>query len=164
MDKRIIRNLEGFLSGELGAAANRDLKAHLQTQPRTKTEVDRMAEIAGLFDTLAVPEEAAGPSPGFAARVTRRIEQQRASSFWDFLQQPVFLRRVAVASCGWLLLLLSASAYRSSALPPVDHSAQAILAAPAPSPAYCGVRLGCDLDRNRDTMLVAVMISGRMGP
>jgi anti-sigma factor RsiW len=165
MDKFVIRNLEGYLSGQLGEARTRDFEAQLAENPNQQETVTGMTELSGLFDTLALPdEETVGPAPGFPERVLRRIEEQRKPVIWDLFLEPVFFRRVAVAACAWLLLLVSGNLYQSSRQPSAEHLAEAILAEPPRSADYCGVRLGCDLQLNRNTMLAAVMISGRMVP
>ncbi len=165
MDKFVIRDLEGYLSGQLGEARKREFEAHLAKNPNQQETVMSMADLSDLFDTLAVPDDQdARLAPGFHERVLRRIEEQRKPPFWDLFLEPLFLRRVAVASCAWLVLLVSGNLYQSSGQPSADHLAEAILAEAPRSADYCGVRLGCDLELNRNTMLAAVMVSGRLGP
>lgn len=165
MDKFVVRNLEAYLSGQLGEAGRREFEAHLARNSSQKDAVARMVDCSGLFDTLGLPEnEIAGPAPGFHQRVLRKIEEQRKPTCWDLFLEPLFLRRVAVAACAWLFLLVSGNLYQSRGQPSADHLAEALLIEPPRSADYCGVRLGCDLELNRNTMLAAVMVSGRTAP
>lgn len=164
MQRTLIRYLESFLAGELGTARRREFEARLGHDRKSRATVAAMREISGLFETLDLPDGApTGPRPGFAANVMAAIRQESRPSLWDSLQQPLFLRRVAFAAFGWLFLLASANVWQSNARAAASYDALAVLASPAASTAYCGVRLGCDLDLNRNTMLAAVMVSGRVG-
>jgi hypothetical protein len=60
-----------------------------------------------LLAELKAPEETA-PAPGFYARVMDRIETQGSKSIWSVFLEPLFGRRLAVAS-GLLLLVLGAA-------------------------------------------------------
>jgi hypothetical protein len=62
-----------------------------------------MKETSGLFSAFRSPDPPV-PSPGFYARVNILIEQQQPGSFWAAFLEPVFGKRVALAS----LLLLAA--------------------------------------------------------
>ena len=74
--------------------------------------------------------------------------------------QPPVIRRLALASCAWLLALISTSLYQQSAEAATEHTARVVLAQPPESADYCSVRLGPDIERNRRSMLAAVMDSG----
>ena len=164
MDKFLIHNLEGYLSGQLGEADRREFESHARRSQRDREEIERMAEMSGLFESLELPPgESLGPSPGFHARVLRRIAEGAAPSLWDWFLQPLVFRRVAFASCAWLVLLFSGSIHQSAAQPSIDRIARAVLAEPPESEDYCNVRLGCDIEVNRSSMLAAVMISGTSG-
>jgi hypothetical protein len=60
-----------------------------------------------LLAELKAPDEIA-PAPGFYARVMDRIEAQGSKSIWAVFLEPLFGRRLAVAS-GVLLLVLGAA-------------------------------------------------------
>ena len=60
-----------------------------------------MREMSELFSTLRSPEPPV-PAPGFYARVSNLIDKQQPQSFWAFFLEPVFGKRLALAS---LLLL-----------------------------------------------------------
>ncbi|MCY4596545.1 MAG: hypothetical protein OXC19_17310 [Bryobacterales bacterium] len=164
MDKFLIRNLEGYLSGHLGEADRREFESRVRRSHRDREDIRRMSGMSRLFESLDLPQgESFGPSPGFHARVLRRIAEEAAPSLWDWFVQPLVFRRVAFASCAWLVLLFSGSIHQSVAQPSIDRIARAVLAEPPESEDYCNVRLGCDIEVNRSSMLAAVMISGSSG-
>ena len=164
MDKFLIANLEGYLSGQLGESKRRRFKDRLAKRSKDCRTVEEMASVSGLFESLDLPpRDGLGPSPGFHARVLDRIERERRPPFWDLFLRPAVMRRSAVAACAWLLVLFSAALYQSSAQASVNDLARTILAKPPESADYCNVRLGCDIDLNRSSMLAAVMVSGAGG-
>ena len=71
--------------------------------PFTDTDLDL------LLGELKAPEEVS-PRPGFYARVMDRIESQRPKSIWSVFLEPLFGRRLAVAS-GVLMLVLGAAMF-----------------------------------------------------
>ena len=164
MDKFLIANLEGYLSGQLGESKRRRFNDRLAKRGKDRRTVEEMASVSGLFESLDLPpQDGLGPSPGFHARVLDRIERERRPPFWDLFLRPAVMRRSAVAACAWLLVLFSAALYQSSAQASVNDLARTILAKPPESADYCNVRLGCDIDLNRSSMLAAVMVSGAGG-
>ncbi len=161
MDKFLVENLEAYLAGQLGEHDRRQFEECLERRPRDRESVERMANISGMFCSFDVPADAGiGPRAGFHQRVLGDIESKRSPQLWDILLQPLVLRRVAVVACGWLFVLFAANSYQASAHPSVDQIAQTVLAQPPESADYCNVRLGCDIDLNRSSMLAAVMESG----
>ena len=164
MDRFLRSNLEDYLSGQLGETTRREFESHMGRDPKSRDEIVRMTEISGMFGSFDIPQgDRLGPSPGFCGKVLRTIEADRKHEFWDYLLQPLVIRRVAMASCAWLLAVFSANAYDSRNQPSTEHIAQTILAEPPESADYCNVRLGCDIDMNRSSMLAAVMDSGDFG-
>lgn len=164
MDKFLITNLEGYLTGQLGEPNRRDFEDRLEKSPEDRAAIERMAHVSGLFGSFDLPaQDGVGPSPGFHVRVLDQIDRQRQPPFWDLFLRPLVMRRVALASCAWLFLLFSANSYQTLAQPSVEDIAQTILAQPPESADYCNVRLGCDIDMNRSSMLAAVMVSGGAG-
>lgn len=163
MDKFLIDNLEGYLSGQLGDAAREEFETRLNRSPKDLEAVRRMGGISGLFGTLDEPQDATlGPSPGFHRRVLRTIEENTPPSIWDWFLQPVVVRRTALAAAAWLVLLVS-GAISQIVAQPTSEIARAVLAERPESADYCNVRLGCDIDVNRSSMLAAVIVTGSRG-
>ena len=164
MDRFLLSNLEDYLSGHLGKTTRREFESRMERDPKARDQITRMTAISGMFGSFDIPQDdRLGPSPGFCGKVLRTIETDRKLEFWDYLFQPLIIRRVAMASCAWLLVLFSANASESRNQPSTEHIAQTILAEPPESADYCNVRLGCDIDMNRSSMLAAVMESGNFG-
>ncbi len=163
MDKFLKDNLEGYLSGQLGDAARKEFETRLNRSPKDLETVRRMGGLSGLFGTLDEPQDATlGPSPGFHRRVFRTIEENTPPSIWDWFLQPVVVRRTALAAAAWLVLLVS-GAISQIVAQPTSEIARAVLAERPESADYCNVRLGCDIDVNRSSMLAAVIVTGSRG-
>ena len=164
MDKYLVENLEAYLADQLGDQSRREFEERLARSPKDREVIEQMAGISGLFCSFDVPADTGlGPSPGFHRQVLRNIEAERQPSFWDIFFQPLIARRIVFAACTWLMVLFGATAYQAAAQPQVENIAQSVLAEPPESADYCNVRLGCDIDLNRSTMLAAVMYSGGLG-
>ena len=164
MDKYLAENLEAYLADQLGDQGRREFEERLARNPNDREMIGEMAGISGLFDSFHLPPDAGlGPSPGFHRQVLRTIEAQRRPPFWDIFFQPLFARRAVLAACAWLCVVFGASAYQAAGEPQVKNIAQSVLAEPPESADYCNVRLGCDIDLNRSTMLAAVMYTGGGG-
>ncbi len=164
MDRYLKDNLECYLSGQLGASAKLEFKRRMAARPRDRAEIERMSQLSKRFAAFDLPrEDGLGPLPGFHNRVLGRIERERRPSLLDCCLRPTAIRGVAFASCSWLLLLVSLSLYQASARASVEHIAETVLAQPPESADYCNVRLGCDIDLNRKSMLAAVIKSGQDG-
>ena len=67
------------------------------------------ADLDRLLAELKAPEDLC-PRPGFYARVMDRIDTQRSKSIWSAFLEPLFGRRLAVAS-GILMLVLGAALF-----------------------------------------------------
>ena len=67
------------------------------------------ADLDSLLAGLKAPEEVS-PRAGFYARVMDRIETQRGKSIWSVFLEPLFGRRLALASA-ILMVLLGAALY-----------------------------------------------------
>ena len=161
MDKFLFEHLEPYLAGQLGPRQRRQFEKRLSERPRDRRTIDRMAEISGLFSGFENQSEPdSGPLPGFHLRVLRRVREQRTVAWWETLSRPFVLRRVAVAVCVWLVAIAGAGLYQASAQPVPDQIARSVLALAPESADYCNVRLGCDIDLNRSTMLAVVMEAG----
>jgi len=111
------------------------------------------AELDGLLAELKAPEEVT-PAPGFYARVMDRIESQRSNSIWSAFLEPIFGRRLALAS-GVLMLLLGAALFVPGSEVDDELSAQGRVSVtvnenePAPVLAYDTAAMdGRDQDKN----------------
>jgi anti-sigma factor RsiW len=93
--------LEDFLAGAADRESRIRIEAHLRECAECRQEVELMREMSELFSSLRSPDPPV-PSPDFYVRVSNRIEEQRPSPFWAAFMEPVFGRRLALAS---LLLL-----------------------------------------------------------
>src|SRR5436853_457290 len=101
MHQTIQDGLEDFLAGTSDREGRVRIEAHLRQCAECRREVEHMKEMSELFSALRSPEPPI-PSPGFYARVTNLIEKQQPESFWAAVLEPVFGKRLALAS---LLLL-----------------------------------------------------------
>ena len=164
MDKHLEENLEAYLAGQLGDQGRREYEERLARNPSDRRVIEEMAGISGLFGSFDMPPESSlGPAPGFHRKILRDIQSRRQPPFWDIFFQPLVARRLVLACSAWLFVLFGATAYQASAEPQVENIAQSVLAEPPESADYCNVRLGCDIDLNRSTMLAVVMHSGGAG-
>ena len=109
MNRRIEDNLEAFLSGKLGADGAAEFRQDLAASDgETKQLIVGMEKQARLIRSALRPAagEDAEPGAGFYARVMERIEAQReASPFWAALLEPLFFKRLVMASATLMLLL-----------------------------------------------------------
>jgi predicted anti-sigma-YlaC factor YlaD len=96
MHSLIEDGLEDFLAGATGRERVR-IEEHLKECAECRKEVNAMKEMSALFKTLRCDDPPI-PDPGFYARVTNRIERDRPVSFWSGILEPVFGRRMALAS------------------------------------------------------------------
>ena len=78
-------------------------EARLGSEQFSDTELDL------LLAELKAPEELT-PHAGFYARVMDRIESQRSKSIWSIFTEPLFGRRLVMAS-GLLMLILGAALF-----------------------------------------------------
>ncbi len=164
MDKYLEENLEAYLAGQLGDQGRSEYEERLARNPSDRRVIEEMAGISGLFGSFDMPSDSSlGPAPGFHRKILRDIQSRRQPPFWDIFFQPLVARRLVLACSAWLFVLFGATAYQASAEPQVENIAQSVLAEPPESADYCNVRLGCDIDLNRSTMLAVVMHSGGAG-
>jgi anti-sigma factor RsiW len=102
MHQVILDRLEEFLAG---SPSSREFTAHLESCEECRAEVQEMKDFSGALSVLRAPEEHI-PSPGFYARVSRRVEAQRPRSPWSWVWlEPAFGRRLAFASLMTLVVL-----------------------------------------------------------
>lgn len=107
MNRQIEDNLEAYLSGSLSAAGLTDFERALEgSDAALRQTIARMEKQSRLMRSALRPPEQMDPGAGFYARVMDRIEAQRASSpFWAGLIEPLFFKRLVVASATLMLLL-----------------------------------------------------------
>lgn len=97
MHQPIQDGLEDFLAGKANSSVRGRIEAHLRECAGCREEVDEMKEMSALFSTLRSPDPPV-PAPGFYARVSGLIEKEQPQSFWALFLEPVFGRRLALAS------------------------------------------------------------------
>jgi len=97
MHQIIQEGLEDFLAGTARREERARIEAHLMGCAGCRLEIESMQEMSALFSSLRSPDPPA-PPPGFYARVANRIEKQQPESFWAAVLEPVFGRRLALAS------------------------------------------------------------------
>lgn len=160
MDSFLRDILEDYLSGNLSRARKAQLEAHLARHAEAAEQLEEFRRTSLLLAELRTPEDTPGPEAGFYTRVLECIEQQRDEPFWMFFLQPLFVRRLAFASLMWLALVGS---YVVSFSNPSEETgrrlAEAVLTE-QPASDYYRVRLGNNLEQNRDSMLAVVMTAG----
>lgn len=160
MDDFMKENLEDYLSGVLGGRRKDEFESYLNANPKAAEAVARQQEAAALVSELRAPEEdgmPVQPSPGFYARVMSQVEEERGVPFWEALIEPLFVKRLAFACLMWFFLLGAYVTVFDGAGEGTEHVAERMLTQPQPRDYH--VRFGGDLDRNRDSMLSAMMAS-----
>jgi predicted anti-sigma-YlaC factor YlaD len=125
--------LEDFLAGNVGRERVR-IEAHLKECAQCRVEVEAMKEMSALFTTLRSAEPPV-PSPGFYARVANRIEQDRPVPFWAGILEPVFGKRMALASLLVLATLGTVLVSREAGEYATGPSPEMIMAVERDSPA-----------------------------
>ena len=161
MDDVMKENLEDHLSGMLAGERKREFDDYLAKHPKAAHELAEIEESSALFSALELDEEEemqAHPAPGFYGRVMREVEEERSEPFWMVFLEPFLIRRLAFASLMWLALLGSYIVVAQSSSNTSDpQMVTRILAQP---PEHYQVRLGGNLDENRNSML-SVMLASR---
>jgi anti-sigma factor RsiW len=107
MNRRMEDNLEAFLSGSLDAAGRADFSQQLaESDNDTRQIIAAMEKQSRMIRAALRPRDEAEPGAGFYARVMDRIEAQRTSSpFWAAFLEPLFFKRLVMASATLMLLL-----------------------------------------------------------
>jgi len=104
MHQTVQDGLEDFLAGSADRNTEMRIEAHLRQCEACRREVEAMKEMSEMFSCLRSPDPPV-PAPGFYARVTSLIEKQQPESFWTAVLEPVFGRRLALASLLFLAVL-----------------------------------------------------------
>jgi anti-sigma factor RsiW len=160
MDSFLRDILEDYLSGNLSRARKAELEAHLARDPDAAEQLEEFRRTSLLLAELRVPQDTPGPEAGLYARVLQCIDQQRDEPFWMFFLRPLFVRRLAFASLLWMALVGSYVVSFSNPSEEIGHRLAEAVLTERPASDYYRVRLGNDLEQNRDSMLAVVMTSG----
>jgi anti-sigma factor RsiW len=152
--------LEEYLAGHLTPSQKAQVEDYLVKHPAEVEELEQFQQISFLLAELRLPQgKPVEPEAGFYARVLQCIDAQREEPFWMFFLRPVFVRRLAFASLMWLAAVgayvVSFNDFSGDAN---RRMAEAVLTDRLATD-YYRVRLGTDLQQNRDSMLAVVMTS-----
>ena len=160
MDSFLRDILEDYLSGNLSRARKAQLESHLARHPKAAEQLEEFRRTSLLLAELRVTEAVLEPEAGFYARVLQCIDQQRDEPFWMFFLQPLFVRRLAFGSLMWLALVGSYVVSFSNPSEEIGRRLAEAVLTEQPASDYYRVRLGNNLEQNRDSMLAVVMTSG----
>lgn len=147
----IRQGVEEYLHGGPGRRLPDGFEEHLRSCEECREEVSWMQDQSQLLRVLA-PTRELDPAPGFYARVLEKIEIQQVVSPWGAFLDPIFGRRLAVASLTLALLLggfLALNERLNSGSSPANP--ESIMAVEDHPPG-----LGQDRERDRDTILVTL--------
>jgi hypothetical protein len=103
MHQPIRDNLEEYLKGSTRQVPQA-FHAHLVACEECASELRLLETQANMLRSLRAVTDV-GPQPGFYARLMERIEEQGRSSVWSVFLQPIFGRRLAIASATLVVLL-----------------------------------------------------------
>jgi len=145
MHQIIQDGLEDYLAGAASSSAGARIDAHLRECKECREEVALMRETSDLFASLRSPEPPA-PAPGFYARVSNLIEKQQPQSVWTIFLEPIFGRRLALASLLLLAMLGTVLVSRETEEYAVGPSPEMILAVETDAPM---VESGPAMDRDQ---------------
>ncbi len=150
MHNIVREHLESYLEGRCTGSQMEMLQNHLAGCSECRDLLEQIVETSHLFQVLKPQSSDLEPAPGFYARVMEKIETRQRSSFWSFLVDPVFGKRLVLASLALVLILGS---FMAATLPEQVETAsapEAILAAPPAANAAPAE----NPDRDRDVILV----------
>jgi predicted anti-sigma-YlaC factor YlaD len=134
MHSVIENGLEDFLAGVSSREESARIEVHLAECSRCREEVKAMREISEMFSSLR-SADAPVPAPGFYARVVNRIEREQPVSFWASLFEPVFGKRMALASLLVLATLGTVLVSRETEEYAIGPSPEMIMAVEKDAPA-----------------------------
>jgi len=97
MHQTIQDGLEDFLAGTAAKVERVRIESHLRECAECRQEIETMREMSELFVSLRSPDPPV-PSPSFYASVNNLIEMQQPKSLWEVFLEPVFGKRLALAS------------------------------------------------------------------
>ena len=159
MDPYLKDRLEEYLAGDLAGDELTRFEAKLEQAPEAADLLLRFGETSSLFQAIrADADETPALDPAFYARVNQQIEEEKEIPFWAVFTQPFMLKRLAFASLMWLFALGSLTLLSDQSTARSTQLADMILSDQPPVEHYY-VRMGPNLEQNRESML-AVMIAG----
>jgi len=152
MHRPIKDHLEDFLQGSCERELLKEFEAHLEGCEECFQQVQQMRELSHNVRGLRSPEMMA-PLPGFYGRVMARIEAQPKPTIWSLLLDPVFGRRLVLATAS-LLVLLGTFLVSTATEPPMLASNGVPEAMLASQPEAQVVYQPADPQTQRDAILV----------
>jgi len=156
MHSYITENLEDYLAGNLSLPRRAEFEAILEKDPTARELVESFSVGAELFEAIRVDDdELLTPDPSFYARVSQQIEKEDETPFWLVFFQPRMVRQLAFASLMWILMLGSVAVMTDDRSSQTTQLADMVLREQPPDQYY--VRLGPNLEQNRDSMLTAMI-------
>ena len=158
MDSFLQERLEDYLAGRLNEQDLAEFERRLAADSVKDEEITAFRATADLFAEFKVDtSEDMEPVPGFYYRVMERVEAEQGESLWSLFLQPFVMRRFAFAALMWLLMLGSVAVLHDDTTAQSVQLADSILKQQPPEQIY--VRLGPDLQQNRDSMLAVLIAS-----
>jgi anti-sigma factor RsiW len=158
MDSFLQERLEDYLAGRLNEQDLAEFERRLAADSAADEEITAFRATADLFAEFKVDtSEDLEPAPGFYYRVMEQVEAEQGESVWSLFLQPVVMRRFAFAALMWLLMLGSVAVLHDDTTEQSVQLADSILKQQPPEQIY--VRLGSDLQQNRDSMLAVLIAS-----
>lgn len=158
MDSFLQERLEDYLAGRLNEQDLAEFERRLAADSAADEEITAFRATADLFAEFKVDtSEDMEPAPGFYYRVMEQVEAEQGESVWSLFLQPFVMRRFAFAALMWLLMLGSVAVLHDDTTAQSVQLADSILKQQPPEQIY--VRLGPDLQQNRDSMLAVLIAS-----
>lgn len=158
MDSFLQERLEVYLAGCLSEQDLAEFERRLAADSAADEEMTAFRATADLFAEFKVDtSEDMEPAPGFYYRVMERVEAEQGESVWSLFLQPFVVRRFAFVALMWLLMLGSVAVLHDDTTAQSVQLADSILKQQPPEQIY--VRLGPDLQQNRDSMLAVLIAS-----
>ena len=158
MDSFLQERLENYLAGRLNEQDLAEFERRLAADSSANEEITAFRATADLFAEFKVDtSEDMEPAPGFYYRVMEQVEAEQGESLWSLFLQPLVMRRFAFAALMWLLMLGSVAVLHDDTTAQSVQLADSILKQQPPEQIY--VRLGPDLQQNRDSMLAVLIAS-----
>ena len=109
-----------------------------------------MVEHSSLFHTLKV-EQGLTPALGFYNRVAARIEAQARPSFWDLLLDPIFGRRLVLATAALVMVMSGYLMFTPMEQSQLSFAPERLLVSPPPN---APTQVGQDVENDRNVVLV----------
>ncbi|MBI1358534.1 MAG: hypothetical protein GC160_29710 [Acidobacteria bacterium] len=152
--------IEDYLNDRLPPAERERFEALLAEDSDAAEVVAGFLETATLFEAIRAPEEEI-PSltPGFYVRLRQTIDEENQVPFWAAFLQPFLLKRLAFAALMWMFALGSVTLMSDGT--PQRNTELADMFLSAQPPEQYHVRMGPNLEQNRDSMLAVMFRPGQ---